>query len=147
MAGSTIDDSRTRLIMPGFNIDDSRTRLIMPGRFNSNDFAPRCGSTIQVIVADLLGQRRSHPFIPTMSLAEFRERLAASRGIEFSQLILVHRGTILGGDATRSLLALGLVDGSTVHAFPKAQHTPILRGAELPAVTNLSISRAELASS
>lgn len=127
-------------------VDDSRTRLLMPGRFNSGDFAQRCGTTITVIVSDLLGQRRSYLFVPTTSLAEVRERLAASRGIEASLLIIVHHGTILSGDESRSLLALGLVDGSTVHAFPKALHTPIMRGAE-PAVRNLSISRAGLAPS
>lgn len=94
-------------------------QLGLPRPFDSNDFAPRCGSTLQVIVSDLCGDRRCHTFSASATLERFHRTLALSRGIEVSHLITVHRGAIMIGAASQTLLSLGLTDGSTVHAFAR----------------------------
>ena len=85
--------------------------------------APRCGSTVQVIVADLCGERRCHTFFASATLKSFQRALALSRSIEVSRLIVVHRGAIIEGDASQTLVSLGLQDGSIVHAFAREPTT------------------------
>ena len=101
--------------------DAGRTPLLC-SRFTSDDWTPRCGSTIEIIVADLVGSRRCHIFSPTASFETFREALALARGVkDAAKLVVVHHGVIIDGEtsSSRTLCALGLQDGSTVHAFAR----------------------------
>jgi hypothetical protein len=102
-------------------------QLSRPRRFDStlspSMIAPRCGSTLQVIVADLCGERRCHTFSASATLKSFLYTLALSRSIEVSRLIAVHRGAIIEGDASQTLVSLGLQDGSIVHAFVREPTT------------------------
>ena len=102
-------------------------QLSLPRRFDStlspSMIAPRCGSKLQVIVADLCGERRCHIFSASATLKSFQHTLALSRGIEVSRLIAVHHGAIIEGDAAQTLVSLGLQDGSIVHAFAREPTT------------------------
>ena len=73
--------------------------------------------------------------------------VARSCGCGSAGLIVVHRAAILGTDQDRrTLLALGLVDGSTVHAFPTAmpdaepKESPVL-SAGLDAISTSACSQ------
>ena len=98
-------------------------QLSLPRRFDStlspSMIVPRCGSTLQLIVADLCGRRRYHTFSASATLKSFQHALALSLCIEASRLIAVHRGAIIEGDASQTLVSLGLTDGSIVHAFAR----------------------------
>ena len=76
-----------------------------------------------MIVADLCGERRCHTFFASATLKSFQRTLALSRSIEVSRLIVVHRGAIIEGDASQTLVSLGLQDGSIVHAFAREPTT------------------------
>ena len=76
-----------------------------------------------MIVADLCGERRSHTFFASATLKSFQRTLALSRSIEVSRLIVVHRGAIIEGGASQTLVSLGLKDGSIVHAFAREPTT------------------------
>ena len=112
-------------------IDAARTRLLIPGRCESSDFAPRCGSTLQVIVSDLVGEQRCHIFPASATLASFKAKLALSRGVDASCLIVVLRGVIIEEDqrGSQTLVSHGMRDGSTVHVFARE---PIARPAAAP---------------
>ena len=112
-------------------IDAARTRLLIPGRCESSDFAPRCGSTLQVIVSDLVGEQRCHIFPASATLASFKAKLALSRGVDASCLIVVLRGVIIEEDqrGSQTLVSCGMRDGSTVHVFARE---PIARPAAAP---------------
>ena len=94
-------------------IDAARTRLLIPGRCESSDFAPRCGSTLQVIVSDLVGEQRCHIFPASATLASFKAKLALSRGVDASCLIVVLRGVIIEEDqrGSQTLVSRGMRDG------------------------------------
>ena len=102
-------------------IDAAQTRLLIPGRCESSDFAPRCGSTLQVIVSDLVGEQRCHIFPASATLASFKAKLALSRGVDASCLIVVLRGVIIEEDqrGSQTLVSRGMRDGSTVHVFAR----------------------------
>ena len=112
-------------------IDAARTRLLIPGRCESSDFAPRCGSTLQIIVSDLLGEQRCHIFPASATLESFKAKLALSRGVDASCLIVVLRGVIIEEDqrGSQTLVSVGMRDGSTVHVFARE---PIARPAAAP---------------
>ena len=100
-------------------VDAARTRLLIPGRCESSDFAPRCGSTLQVIVSDLTGEQRCHIFPASATLESFKAKLALSRDVDASCLIVVLRGVIIEEDqrGSQTLVSVGMRDGSTVHVF------------------------------
>ena len=104
-------------------------QLSLPRRFDStlspSMIVPRCGSTLQLIVADLCGRRRYHTFSASATLKSFQHALALSLCIEASRLIAVHRGAIIEGDASQTLVSLGLTDGSIVHAFAREPTTTV----------------------
>ena len=104
-------------------------QLSLPRRFDStlspSMIVPRCGSTLQLIVADLCGRRRYHTFSASATLKSFQHALALSLCIEASRLIAVHRGAIIEGDASQTLVSLGLTDGSIVHAFAREPTTAV----------------------
>ena len=112
-------------------IDAARTRLLIPGRCESSDFAPRCGSTLQVVVSDLVGERRCHIFPASATLESFKARIALSRGVDASCLVVVLRGVIIEEDqrGSQTLVSSGMRDGSTVHVFARE---PIARPAAGP---------------
>ena len=104
-------------------------QLSLPRRFEStlspSMIVPRCGSTLQVIVADLCGRRRYHTFSASATLKSFQHALALSLCIEASCLIAVHHGGIIEGHASQTLVSLGLTDGSIVHAFAREPTTTV----------------------
>ena len=104
-------------------------QLSLPRRFDStlspSMIVPRCGSTLQLIVADLCGRRRYHTFSASATLKSFQHALALSLCIEASSLIAVHRGAIIEGDPAQTLVSLGLTDGSIVHAFAREPTTTV----------------------
>ena len=55
-------------------------QLSLPRRFDStlspSMIVPRCGSTLQLIVADLCGRRRYHTFSASATLKSFQHALA-----------------------------------------------------------------------
>ena len=65
----------------------------------------------------------SHTCFASATLKSFQRTLALSRSIEVSRLIVVHRGAIIEGDASQTLVSLGLQDGSIVHAFAREPTT------------------------
>ena len=128
---ATDHEARTQPQMMPNTFDAARTRLLLPGRYDSSDFAPRCGSTLQVIVSDLCGERRCHIFPASATLECFKATLALSRGVNASCLVVVLRGAIIDEDhrGPQTLVSLGLRDGSTVHVFARE---PIARPAAAP---------------